>query len=210
MQIPMHEQSMNHISLKKYADSPTVQDALNKCQASSPHWGDRKMGIAISCAEYSLMAGLMLDLAINLHHTLTRYSAGSPCSYVVQKIIIWESCGGGGEANVRMDTAALQQQNGSKENWQHTDLHFAGNIIQSCTAGRKIFTGLVFIQEVREGVAIASACGCGARAKHAEQSWSLCNATQCQETIFFQLYMYVHSIEYAGEVGPAYAHFWLL
>lgn len=74
------------------------------------------MGTAISCAEYSLMAGLMLDLAINLHHALTRYSAGSPRSYVVQKIIIWKSCGGGGEANVRMDTAALQQQNGSKEN----------------------------------------------------------------------------------------------
>lgn len=107
---------MNHIFLKQYADSPTVQDALNKCQASSLHWGDRKMGIAISCTECSLMAVLTLDLAINLHNALTRYSAGSPRSYVVQKIIIWESCRGGGEANVRMDTAALQQQNGSKEN----------------------------------------------------------------------------------------------
>ena len=153
----MHEQSMNHISLKKYADSPTAQDALNKCQASSLHWGERKMGIAILWTEYSLMTGLTLDLAINLHHALTRYSAGSSRSYVVQKIIIWESCGGGGEADVRVDVAALQQQKGSKENWQRTDLHFAGNIIQSCTAGRKIFTGLVFIQGVREGVAIASA-----------------------------------------------------
>ena len=48
----MHEQSMNHISLKKkknrprcYAKSSTVQDTFWPI----PGWGDREMGTAISC-----------------------------------------------------------------------------------------------------------------------------------------------------------------
>ena len=72
------------------------------------------MEVAISCTK-CISGGCPYGRS-SYKSTLTRYSAGSSRSYVVQKIIIWESCGREGEADVRVDTAALQQQNGSKEN----------------------------------------------------------------------------------------------
>ena len=57
----VHEQSMNHISLKKKMLYKVTHCA---CSANTRphqlHWGDREMGTAISCTKYSQLADLIL------------------------------------------------------------------------------------------------------------------------------------------------------
>ena len=59
----IHEQSMNHISLKKGLVLCKITHCTERVSTNTrPHqlcWGDREMGTAISCIKYSQVAGLI-------------------------------------------------------------------------------------------------------------------------------------------------------